>query len=512
MTDTTDPNMLKWWAQYIESTGDMDGAMKIYQKAEDWFSQVRILCFLGELLKADSIARQSGDKAACYHLARHYENIGKISDAIQFYTKAQTYSNAVRICKENDLQNDLWTVANAARAKDKAVAAVYFEEMGDFKRAVELYHRSGMLHKAVDMAFASKQPETLQVIAAELDENSDPELVERCAEFFVESQQPQKSVQLLGTVKKYEKAIEICGAYKVPITETLAELLTPNKDDDSENIRSKILIALGEILQEQGDYHTATKKFTQAGDKMRAMKSLLKSGDTDKIVFFAGMSRQKEVYIMAANYLQSLNWQADGKVLKNIIQFYTKGHAFDLLANFYANCAQVEIDEFHDYEKAIKALQEASRCVTKITTVASSHQHQRVAENLQNACTEVKKVLEIQDALERGDYNNVIAVCRSMLSIAERPPVRVIHLQAILIEALIRTKQYTEALDYLRQLTAKSSDWSYKGLIEKPLIEKLAHECGIEFSVLWNLGRQSVPGNEQPSDDTGEDDIQEEIE
>lgn len=40
MSDSTDPNLLKWWAQYTESTGDMNGALKIYQKAEDWFSQV----------------------------------------------------------------------------------------------------------------------------------------------------------------------------------------------------------------------------------------------------------------------------------------------------------------------------------------------------------------------------------------------------------------------------------------------------------------------------------------
>lgn len=40
MKDTTDTNMLKWWGQYTESTGDMDSALKIYQKADDYFSQV----------------------------------------------------------------------------------------------------------------------------------------------------------------------------------------------------------------------------------------------------------------------------------------------------------------------------------------------------------------------------------------------------------------------------------------------------------------------------------------
>ena len=54
----------------------------------------------------------------------------------------------------------------------------------------------------------------------------------------------------------------------------------------------------------QGAYHLATKKFTQAGNRVKAMRALLKSGDTEKIIFFAGVSRQKEIYVMAANYLQ----------------------------------------------------------------------------------------------------------------------------------------------------------------------------------------------------------------
>lgn len=71
------------------------------------------------------------------------------------------------------------------------------------------------------------------------------------------------------------------------------------------------------------------------------MRSLLKSGDTEKIIFFAGVSRQKELYVMAANYLQSLDWRKDPEIMKNIISFYTKGCALDLLAGFYEACAQV---------------------------------------------------------------------------------------------------------------------------------------------------------------------------
>lgn len=72
------------------------------------------------------------------------------------------------------------------------------------------------------------------------------------------------------------------------------------------------------------------------------MRALLKSGDTKKIVFFAGVSKQREIYIMAANYLQSLDWRKDPEIMKNIISFYSKGKAPDLLAGFYEACAQVQ--------------------------------------------------------------------------------------------------------------------------------------------------------------------------
>jgi len=327
-----------------------------------------------------------------------------------FFTRAQTFSNAIRICKENDFQEELWTVASSSRQRDKAIAAAYFEECGNFKHAVELYHRAGMLHKALEMAFESQQPEILEIIASDLVPESDAELINRCADFFCSIEQFQKAVHLLAKTRHLERALSICLEKGVPVTEELAEMLTPEKGEFEEATRVHILVQLGELLQQQGDYHSATKKFTQAGDKIRAMKSLLKSGNTDKIVFFANMSRQREVYIMAANYLQALDWQSDAQVLKHIVTFYTKGQAFDSLANFYAICAQIEIEEFQDYGKALTAMQEASKCLEKL-----SHA-QHVYNNLQRTVADVKAILEIQQALRDGDHQMVIGSCRSMLS------------------------------------------------------------------------------------------------
>jgi intraflagellar transport protein 140 len=120
------------------------------------------------------------------------------------------------------------------------------------------------------------------------------------------------------------------------------------------------------------------------------MKALLKSGDTEKIIFFAGVSRQKEIYVMAANYLQSLDWRKDPEVMKNIIGFYTKGRALDALASFYDACAQVEIDEYQNYDKALGALGEAFKCLSKAKMTDEALQEERLGQ-LKNKITLIKK-------------------------------------------------------------------------------------------------------------------------
>lgn len=383
------------------------------------------------------------------------------------------------------MQDELWAVANVSRPLDKATAAAYFEELGEFARAVELYHRAGYIPQAIEMAFASQQPEILQVIAAELNKDSDPELVNRCAEFFLQSQQNQKAVSLLATNRQFKRALNICSVKGVPITEDLADRLTPTKEELDESQRLDILTELGVILQQQGDYHLATKKFTQAGDKIKAMKSLLKSGDTDKIIFFASMSRQKEIYIMGANYLQALDYQSDPKILKNIIQFYNKANAFDLLSNFYARAAQIEVTEFRDYDKALKALIEASKTLLKVPNT------QKMQDTLQLTIDEVRKVVELYEMAEHKEYEICIASCRNILMSTEKPPIRHVHVLALLVECLIDSKQYSDALVSFKELVRRASEGDFKEFLDKGKIERLTFELGIDFDTVWTVNINS---------------------
>ncbi|CAH0563779.1 unnamed protein product [Brassicogethes aeneus] len=505
MAKTKDPDILKWWGQYIESQGDMTSALKIYAGAGDVYSQVRVLCFLGDETRAAELARSNSDKAAFYHMARYYETVGNCEDAVYFFTKATAYGNAVRLCKENNMSDELWNLGFIVSQRDKMECARYFEEANDLAKAVVLYHRAGKLHKALDLAFKTQQYDILQQIATDLDASSDPALVQKCAEYFVTNEQFDKAVDLLAIAKKYTEAITLCLKHNVQLTEDLSEKLTPDKDVVDENTRVKVLEKLAESLMQQGNYHLATKKFTQSGDKVRAMKALLKSGDTEKIVFFAGISRQREIYIMAANYLQSLDWQNKPDILRNIIAFYSKGKALDLLANFYVACAQVEIDEFQNYEKAFGALTEASRCLGKVQTPKDSLQHQRATDIVQQRLTSVKRFVDIRRLFERGDLHTGMLQSRQLLDSGGKDledSVRRGDIYSLMIQQCVKAGKFDEAKELIMQLKHYLSETGNNSLtyyVGKDVVETLAKGIGVPVNYFLPVSAKS-PNNEDVDD------------
>ena len=59
---------------------------------------------------------------------------------------------------------------------------------GEHDKAATLYMKGGKLSKAVEMCFAAKLFDVLQMIADDLEANQDPGLYTRCAEFFLQVQ------------------------------------------------------------------------------------------------------------------------------------------------------------------------------------------------------------------------------------------------------------------------------------------------------------------------------------
>ncbi|XP_051876987.1 intraflagellar transport protein 140 homolog isoform X1 [Pristis pectinata] len=478
---TKDRSLWKWWAQYLESQADMDSALKYYEKAQDYLSLVRVHCYLGNIQKASEIANETGNHAASYHLARQYEARDDVKQAIHFYTRAQAYNNAIRLCKDSGLDDHLMNLSLLSSPEDMMEAARYYEEKGlQMDRAVMLYHKSGHFSKAVELAFATQQFSALQLIAEDLDENSDPALLSRCSDFFIEHRQFEKAVELLVTAKKYHEALQLCLEQNLTITEDMAEKMTVSKDSKelSDDFRRELLERIADCCLRQGNYHLATKKYTQAGNKTKAMRALLKSGDTEKIVFFTGVSRQREIYIMAANYLQSLDWRKDPEIMKNIISFYTKGRALDLLAGFYDACAQVEIDEYQNYEKALGALTEAYKCLSKAKMRSPGEQEEQLGQ-LQNKLTTVKKFVQIRRLYEE-DPKEALKQCEILLGAPELDQaVRTGDIYALLVEHHAQQGNFEVAYKYMEEMATKLPSGNMTFYINQQIAEAIYKAVGV---------------------------------
>lgn len=62
--------------------------------------------------------------------------------------------------------------------------------------------KAGYVSKALELAFSTQQFSALQLIAEDLDENSDPALLARCSDFFITHSQYDKAVDLLVAARK----------------------------------------------------------------------------------------------------------------------------------------------------------------------------------------------------------------------------------------------------------------------------------------------------------------------
>ncbi|XP_076809284.1 intraflagellar transport protein 140 homolog [Clavelina lepadiformis] len=502
-----DRKLRKWWAQYMESTGEMDTALKFYQQAADPLSLVRVYCYCGNPEKAAEVANETGDRAACYHLARQFENNDDIKQAIHFFTRAMAYGNAIRICKEHGFEDQLMNLALLSTPSDMVEAARHYEERPDtLDKAVMLYHKAGHFSKALEIAFESKQFGALELISQELDERTDPLLLERCADFFTEHAQHDKAVAMLVIAKKYAEAINVCCENDVRLNETLVEKLTIPKEAMEQPQRETLLVKLADCCMKQGEYHLACKKYTQAGDKEKAMRALLKSGDTERIIFFTGVSKSRNIYVMAANYLQSLDWRKDPEIMKNIIGFYTKGRALDSLATFYDACAQVEIDEYQNYEKALGALSEAFKCLAKAKMANKQQQEAKVTE-LKGRIALVKKFLQTRSLFDTDPENGIMQCHNLLLEPDLESSVRYGDVYGLLVEYYASQENYDKAYHYMQEFRNRMPSVTLSYYVNVATIEAIHRAVGAPLG----RGAGLANGDGPKLDENDDEEVAEEL-
>ena len=400
----------------------------------------------GDFNKAAEIVASTGDSAAAYHFARQLENQGEHVEAINFYAESGCYNHSIRLARAHGLDAELMRFALKSTKSLMLECAGHFEARGELDKAIQLYHRGGDLSRALDLCFkageaskaavaaggggarASQQAglssvvfDMLNAIAHDLglSAETDPQTLSKCAEFLVQHKQFDRAVELFVMAKRYLQAVEMCLQYRVSISEDMVERMTPPESAaaelggqgvSGEQVRKEILLGIAKALKLQGSYTLASKKYTQAGDRVRAVKCLVRGGDTKAVIQFASISRNAEIYKLAANYLQQMNWRESVDIMKAIISFYTKAKAFEQLAGFYDSCAQVEIDDYRDYEKAIGALRESLKHLAK----AGTRQAEDMASSTERRIYMIEKFVQARKVAAK-DPDTMVSICEALL-------------------------------------------------------------------------------------------------
>jgi len=292
--------------------------------------------------------------------------------------------------------------------------AGYFEQKGYNEKAIILYIKGRNFKRALDLSMKFKLFDYMNKITGEVDKNADPQVLGAVAAHFMENNQPDRAVGLLIASGQQEKALELCLEHNIPITEDMIEKMLPHKENETnadQQKRSSLLRTIAKNAKRQGNFGLASTLYMQIGEKLKAAKCLIRQGDTETIVKFADNARSPEIYILTANYLQTSDWHNNPNLMKKIIGFYTKAKSYAHLAGFYDACASVEIDEYRDYERASKALEEAMKYAAK----TNADDRETRIQTIQHKKHFMDRFIEARQ-LAQSNPQETMKICQHLLS------------------------------------------------------------------------------------------------
>lgn len=467
-----DPKLYQWLAGYCESLGDLKAAQEYYVKAQDNLGQIRIACFAGEEELACAIARRKDEPVVAYQLGQYYEEKEDITSAVSWYAKSGMHQHALRLAKIHKLNSELMKLALKSDSPEIMVScADYFEQNNELEMASHLFIKASLWEDVVEICLkagkeATNNKEMLDLFVSLIGSiiaSCPPDIlsekdIKQLAEDLVTFQQQEKAIFLLCKLGGYfEYALDLCTILNIQISQGIAENLTPPKSSSKTKAekRVKILQQIGDLCYQQQNFHTACKKYTEAGLREIAMKALLKSGDTNKILSYANISNNSKIKILAANYLQStMDFYTNQKLMGPIIQLYNKARAFNNLVQFFESCALMEIDEYGDYEKATDALKEALKYAKKAVT--NDQRNSDAVSEIQHKLQCIQEFVKAKDSVET-DPSKMKEICYYLLG-KDKKGVRPGDCYTLLIHYHFKKEEHDTAYNLMRSMEGRGID------------------------------------------------------
>ena len=424
------PKIFIWLARFFEAHNQIDIALNFYLKANANVEYLRLMCISGRWDEATKFVQKSTQRSVICKFARILakrvdyllqrqtdksadpnkptENIEKLKhQVIELFRRALQFSQALIFALDHEMIDDILSLSFSAPPPVVTRAALWFERQKEYKNAILLYSRCGHMNRALTLCFKMKQYDALDEISDNLTAKTDPRVLMKCGQYFVESERWSKAAQCFALAKQFDVVIDLCNKRNIKLSNGVIQELTEDTTSDPE-----VLKRLAALCEQQGDFTTASKLYLKLKDHIASIKVLIRAGDTSKVIKFAKIFRKREAYILAANYLQTLNTKDQPTIFDTCVEFYTKAQSPEKLAKFYESQGQVYIDEYQEYERGNELIMKAVQVLE--TNDVSLKNKDLIIKALTHKAKLIKVFIEAQKSLEK-DPKKAISYCVELL-------------------------------------------------------------------------------------------------
>ena len=481
------PKLSLWIARFYEAHQQFERALEYYEYAHAQEEAARLLCCLGRWDDALNLVKRCNKRSVICNYARllisrieyyikpenHSDNIDveKLKhDVIELFRKARQFAQAMDFALRFEMVDDILALSFSAPAPMVCRAAQWFEEQKEAKNAILLYSRCGRLNRALALSFAMKQYDALDEISDSLNSQTDPQVLLRCGKYFAESERWSKAAQCLAFARQFDEVIDICKKHAVRIQPSVIQELAEIKAD------TKVLARLAELCEQQGEYTLAANLYVKLKDHLAAMKALIRSGNTEKVIKFANLVRKKEIYILAANYIQTQNPREGQQLFDTVVTLYKKAGAVDKLARLYEASAQVEIDEYQEYQKGLDLIKKAKEIINGLEGVKNKQQR---IDTMDIKIRWIEKYLHAIQLVQKEPKKG-LAICVELLkSKGIENCLRPDDIYIVMVQCYVTQGNFKNAHKILEDLRRNGSDITW--FMDVDQIQKIYSAVGQKF-------------------------------
>jgi intraflagellar transport protein 140 len=350
-------------------------------------------------------------------------------------------------------------------------AARWFEDQKEAKNAILLYSRAGRLNRALALCFAMKQYDALDEISDTLTSKTDPSVLVRCGRYFVESERWSKAAQCFALARQFDEVITLCNKHNIKLPSSVIQELSEMKADP------EVMKRFASLCEQQGAFQTAATLYVKFKDHIAAMKALIRSGETDKVIKFANLVKKRETYILAGNYLQTLNPRQGDTTFDQVVALYKKAGATDKLGKFYEAVARSEIDEYQEYAKGLDLIRAGLKLVEETPDVKQKDQ---IVAQMQKKIRLIEMYLEAQGIVKKDPKKAMVTAVEILRNPLVESVMRTDDVYVLMVQASVAQGNFKNAHKILEDLRQNGTDISW--LMDAASIQRIYKEVGATYT------------------------------